>query len=375
MDSGSKQLRISIIAASLLWGFASGDCLAAEDESDLPAPALTVMVAVAESRSWPQLLTANGVIEPWQEAIVSAQVAGQRIEEVLVEVGDAVHAGQLLARMDQSTLLIEIADLDAAVARAQAGLAQANADATRANELEKKAALSAQDILRYQTQADIARADLNSSQARLRARRLQLERTEVEAPDAGLITERLATLGEVPSLGQALFRMIRQGRLEWRGELTAQQVVRIASGQPVTLRLSDGSEAAAVIRKIAPALRSESRLAIIYADLGPGGTARAGMYVEGTIRLPATDALVVPAVSVVIRDGRSYVFTVGPDTVTTRISARQVETGRRIGGEVEILGGITAGDRVVTQGAGFLNDGDVVRISGASAGGVSEAGP
>src|SRR3989338_7101668 len=284
MDSGSKQLRILIIAASLLWGFASGDCLAADDVSDLPAPALTVIVAVAESRSWPQLLTANGVIEPWQEAIVSAQVAGQRIEEVLVEVGDAVAAGQLLVRMDQSTLLIEIAELEAEVARAQAGLAQANADATRANELEKKAALSAQDILRYQTQADIARAELNSAQARLSARRLQLERTDVEAPDAGLITERLATLGEVPSLWQALFRMIRQGRLEWRGELTTQQVVRIASGQSVTLRLSDGSEAAAVIRKIAPALRSESRLAIIYADLEPGGTARAGMYVEGTIR-------------------------------------------------------------------------------------------
>ncbi|MBF8270665.1 MAG: putative efflux transporter, RND family, MFP subunit, partial [Gammaproteobacteria bacterium] len=307
MVTSSKQLRILITTAIALCWFASADSPAADGESAQPAPALTVNVAVAESRSWPQLLTANGVIEPWQEAIVSAQVAGQRIEEVLVEVGDAVTAGQLLARMDQSVLLIEIAELEAAVARAEASLAQANADAVRARELEKKAALSAQDILKYQTQADMARAELNSAQARLRARRLQLERTEIKAPDAGLITERMATLGEVPSLGQALFRMIRQGRLEWRGELTAPQVVRIVSGQTITLRLPDGSEAAAVIRKVAPALRSESRMAIIYADIKPGSSSRAGMYVEGTIQLPATDALLVPAVSVVIRDGRSYV--------------------------------------------------------------------
>ncbi|MCC6201664.1 MAG: efflux RND transporter periplasmic adaptor subunit [Gammaproteobacteria bacterium] len=348
---------VTVLAGSELLSVAS----AAEDAATA-APTLSVTVATVRREPWPEMLVANGAIEPWQEAIVSAAVGGQRIEELLVEVGDTVKAGQLLVRLDRSVLEAAVAELEAALAQAKANLAQAEADAARAAELEKRAALSAQEILRYRTQAGVARAGVQSAEARLQAQRLQLERTRIVAPDDGVITERMARLGEVPSLGQELFRMIRRGRLEWRGELTAAQIVRTTPGKTVMLRLPDGSSATARVRKLAPAMRSENRLGEIHADIEPGSAARAGMYVAGTVLLDPRDALVVPAASVVIRDGRSYLFVVAPGQNPAPVAARPIATGRRSGDEVEVVSGVEDGAQVVVQGAGFLNDGDVVRI-------------
>lgn len=360
---GIGRIRPGLGMVAALCGALALATTAAEDEKVAqPTPALSVTVTSVRDEAWPEMLSANGAIAPWQEAIVSAAVAGQRIEEVLVEVGDAVTSGQLLARLDRTELEAVVAVSTAAVAQAEANLAQAEADAARAAELEKKAALSAQEIMRYRTQAGVARAAVQSVRAQLRVQQLQLDRTRITAPDDGLITERSARIGEVPSIGQQLFRMIRQGKLEWRGELTAEQLARIAPGKLVTLRLPDGTTANARVRKLAPALRSESRLAEVFADLEPGGSARAGMYVAGTVLLDPRAALVVPAASVVIRDGRSYVFVVGAATATAPIAARQVTIGRRSGEDVEIVQGVAAGERVVVQGAGFLNDGDLVRV-------------
>jgi multidrug efflux pump subunit AcrA (membrane-fusion protein) len=158
--------------------------------------------------------------------------------------------------------------------------------------------------------------------------------------------------------------MIRQQRLEWRGELTAEQLGRVATGAAVELELPNGGKARGTVRTVAPTMTPGSRLGIVYVDLDPGSPARAGMYAAGIIQLAPSPALVVPAASVVIRDGRSIVFTLerqaGPDLAT--IAARFVTLGRRRQGQVEVLGGIDTGDRLVEQGAGFLSDGDLVRI-------------
>jgi RND family efflux transporter MFP subunit len=191
---------------------------------------------------------------------------------------------------------------------------------------------------------------------------LQLTYANVVAPDAGVVSARNATLGAVASVGQELFRLIRQGRLEWRGELTAQQLARVTIGSEVELMLPNGGRATAKVRQLAPSMSSASRLATVYADLPAGSSARAGMYAEGTLLLAKTEALVVPATSIVIRDGRNYVFVVPEESASTRVVAQQVQIGRRAGDAVEIREGLKPGARVVQQGAGFLNDGDVVRV-------------
>jgi RND family efflux transporter MFP subunit len=325
--------------------------------------ALTVTVAPAERVQWPIEFAANGVISPWQEASVGAQTAGLRLLEVGVNVGDVVKRGELLARFDDSLLRAEVTQLRASVDEARATAAQADANEQRVLLLKGSGGISEQEILQNVTRSRTARAQVDVARAMLVAKELQLGFAEVRAPDDGQISARSATLGAVSSTGQELFRLVRQRRLEWRGELTASQLSRVSPGQRVTLDLADGHTATARIRQTAPLLDAQTRLGIAYADIDPGSQARGGMYASGRIAVGASEALVVPSRSVVIRDGRSLVYRTKGEDAASRVMAQAVTTGRREGEHVEITQGLEPGAAVIVQGAGMLNDGDTVRIS------------
>lgn len=312
-------------------------------------PALTVTTATPRRALWPVTLTASGSIAPWQEASVGAQVGGYQLVEVRVNVGDQVRRGQVLARLDSALLLAEEAQLIASDE-------QAIADRQRALSLQSEGAISDQEVLQLVTAAKLSAAQLAS-------KRLQLRYTDVIAPDDGVISSRSATLGAVSAVGEELFRLIRGGRLEWRGELTAAQLADVAKGQLVELALPDGSIATAKVRDTAPNLREQSRLGLVYADLVPGSHARAGMYANGQVVVAETSALIVPAEAVVIRDGRTYVVKLVDESATPAVALQPVTLGRRRGDEIEIVGGLTGAETLVNAGAGFLSDGDFVRVA------------
>jgi RND family efflux transporter MFP subunit len=223
--------------------------------------------------------------------------------------------------------------------------------------LQKNGTVSDRDVLQFVTQA-------KTSEAALESNRLQLVYTEVRASDDGVISSRTATVGAVVPVGQELFRLIRQNRLEWRGELTAAQLARVEIGQRVELVLPGGGEAVATVRQTAPSLDPRTRLGIVYADIAAGSRARAGMYADGRVIVGEGDALAVPAESVTIRDGRSYVLKLADASSRPRVSLRPVKVGRRRGDQLEIVDGAGDDDRLVLAGAGFLNEGDVVRVAG-----------
>ncbi|MFC7379169.1 efflux RND transporter periplasmic adaptor subunit [Brevundimonas sp. GCM10030266] len=325
-----------------------------------PRPSITVTLGAAEMRMWPSTLEASGAVAAWQEVILAAQIGGLRLTEVRVNVGDRVRRGQVLAVFDAAAPRAEAARLEAALAQAVAAARRGDADFDRARSLAGSGALSDQEVLRYATEAESARAGVQAARAALDAAREQLRYVVVRAPDDGVIAARSATVGSVGGVGTELFRMIRQGRLEWRGELTAAQLARVSVGQWVELRLPDGSAARARVRQTAPALDESTRLGVVYADLVTPGSARAGMYARGTVMMPETPAVVAPARSVVLRDGRHYVYTTTRqgDLLATR--AHQVTPGRRQDGEVELVQGAPVTPFVV-DGAGFLKDGDLVR--------------
>jgi RND family efflux transporter MFP subunit len=342
-----------LASISILLAMSSSD---AKDKAPAPqpAPALTVQVATVTKSNWPETLQVSGPIMAWQEAIIGAEIAGQRLTELRVNVGDQVRKGEVLARYNTDTLQAELAEL-------QATWQQAEADRVRAISLQGSGAMSNQEIENYTHQAAIAKA-------RLDAKALQLRYATVLAPDDGIISSRTATLGAVGSAGGELFRMILNNRLEWRGSLNAQQLAQVKAGQKVTLNLPDGSKAQAKIRQLSPALDPQTRMATAYADIQSGSHAHAGMYADGIIAMQIRPALVVPAVSVVIQDGRAYVFVVANATANGaqdgRFTVRQqaVTTGRHQGSDVEIVAGLGDGMRVIMQGAGFLNDGDIVNV-------------
>lgn len=341
-------LAILVVAGAGIAFFLSHRTPAPEGAAQ-PPPSMTVTAVSPHKVMWTDMMQTSGAIAPWQEAIIGSQIGGYQLVDVRVNVGDAVKKGQVLARFDADLLRADEAQL-------QANYDQALLNERRALALQKENAIAEQNVLAATTTTKVAKAQLAAKQ-------LQIRYTDVVAPDDGTISARTATMGAVTPVGQELFRMIRQNRLEWRGELTAAQMVHVASGQRIAIVLPDGSQSVATVREIAPSLDSQSRLGTVYADIAPGSHARAGMYADGKVALGQTPALVVPAQAVILRDGRNYVLKLADSSATPKVVRQGVTIGRRQGSDIEIVEGLVESDRVVSEGAGFLNDNDVVRLA------------
>lgn len=348
------------VAALLFWIFGSGR---APQPKAAVRPALTVTTVLPQRMNLTVSLSANGNIAAWQEASVGAEAAGLRVTQVHANVGDRVRKGQLLATLAGDTLQAEVAQSRANLTEAQAAAADASNNAQRARTLQGTGALSAAQINQYLTAEKTAQARVEAARALLQAHQVRLDQAHVYAPDSGIISARAATVGAVVAGGAELFRLIRQGRLEWRAEVTSAELGRITTGTTAQVTAASGARLAGRVRTIGPTVDPQTRSALVYVDLTPlpgmNGNASAGMFARGEFDLGASAALTVPQASVVVRDGFSYVYRLNPDN---RVSQLKVQTGRLAGDRLEILGGLAADARIVAAGAGFLNDGDVVRV-------------
>ncbi|HYD74558.1 efflux RND transporter periplasmic adaptor subunit [Ramlibacter sp.] len=336
----------------------------ADKAAAAPRPALTVTTTTPQATTLPVRLAANGNIAAWQEASIGAEAGGLRITEVRVNVGDRVAKGQVLATFASDTLRAELAQARASVAEAEAAAADAAANAERARSLQATGALSASQIAQYLTAEQTARARVQAAHALFEAQQVRLSQSTVQAPDGGVISARLATVGQVVAPGTELFRLIRQGRLEWRAEVTADELGRLGPGTPATVTAASGAKLAGKVRTLGATVDPQTRIAIVYVDVTPepgaaNGSARAGMFARGEFDLGRTPALTVPQSALVLREGFSYVLRVGPDD---RVAQLKVQTGRLAGDRIEITGGLPPDARIVASGAGFLNDGDLVRV-------------
>jgi RND family efflux transporter MFP subunit len=309
---------------------------------------------------WPEILVASGEIAPWQEASIGSELTGIRLDEVLVNVGDVVSKGQLLARFSEDGLRIELAQLDASVAGATANLEKAKADLSRADRLETTSALSEQALLAYRIEAKAAAAQLAFAQAQRDAAALRLQYARVVAPDDGVISARTATAGAVNSMGTELFRLVRQNRLEWRAEIPAESLRRLQPGDSATVETLDGLQVTGAVRQVAPTADSATRNGIAYVDLPAGSGLLAGMYVAGRFTLATQTATVLPESAVVMRDGNYYLMQVDAQD---RVHEIKVATGRRQEHQLEILTDIDTAARFVKSGGAFLTDGDLVQLA------------
>lgn len=332
--------------------------------------ALSVQAVSPRRETLARTLSASGGLAAWQEVVIGAETQGLRLVEVAVQVGDRVRRGQLLARLQSDTLAAERAATQAALAEAEAVLAQARLEAERDRALQAGGALSAQQLQQTLTAETTARARVQALKARLQADEVRLAQTRLLAPDDGLISARLATLGAVAQPGQELFRLIRQGRIEWRAELPGADMARLSPGMPVKLTPA-GTDTVLEgrVRQIAPTVDPATRQGLVHVDLTPNAAAspvaRPGMLARGEFQLGGSEALTLPQGAVLLREGFSIVMRIEADA---RVREVKVRTGRRVGDRVEILEGLDAQARVVAQGAGFLGDGDRVKVVGTASG-------
>ncbi|QHE86019.1 efflux RND transporter periplasmic adaptor subunit [Hydrogenophaga sp. BPS33] len=332
---------------------------AASAEDQAPRPSLTVTVAKPERLNLPIRLQANGNITAWQEASVGAEVNGLRLASVNVNVGDVVRKGQVLAVFASETTRADSLQSQASLAQAEASFENAKADADRARSIQDSGALSKSQVAQYLTQERVAKAQFEAAKAVLSATEVRLGNTRVLAPDDGVISARTATVGAVVGAGQELFRMVRQSRMEWRGEVTPSEVGRVRVGQKVDVTAATGLEIVGKVRAIAPGADPQTRNILVFVDLPRHAELKAGTFARGSFDLGQSEALTVPAQAIVVRDGSNYVFVVDDQA---KVAQRKVRTGRRVDERVEVLEGVKQEEAVAVQGAGFLNDGDLVKI-------------
>ena len=336
---------------------------AADDKAAAAAPAraaLSVNVTQPQTMALPLRVSANGNIAAWQEASVGTEANGLRLASVLVNVGDVVKRGQVLATFAPDTMLSDVAQVRAAVAEAEATLADASANAQRARGLQATGALSEAAINQYLTAERTAKARLDAQRALAQTQQLRLRQKQVLAPDFGVISARSATVGAVLPAGQELFRMIRQGRLEWRAEVAASDMAQLKPGMAALVTAGGAPAIKGTLRMVAPTVDPQTRNGLVYVDLPPAaGAARAGMFARGEFDVGSGSGLTLPQSAVLLRDGFSYVLRVGPDSKLTQL---KVGVGRRLGDRIEITSGVEPATRVVAAGGGFLGDGDTVRV-------------
>jgi RND family efflux transporter MFP subunit len=357
----APQFWLPLLGAALIGGtLAAFSVRAADDKASAPArPALSVTVTQQSALRVPLKIAANGNIAAWQEAVIGTEANGLRLAEVRVNVGDVVKRGQVLATFAPDTVQADVAQIRASVAEAEANLAAAAADAQRARELQTTGALSAQQINQYLTAERTAQARLDAQRAAAKVQQLRLAQAQVLAPDSGVISTRTATVGAVLPAGQELFRMIRQGRLEWRAEVASTDLVSIKPGLNVLITPPNGTPIKGKVRMVAPTVDLQTRNGLVYVDLTEPGPAKAGMFARGEFEIGESQAMTLPQSAVVLRDGFSYALRVGPDSKVTQV---KVNVGRRVGDRVEITGGLEPAAKVVAAGGGFLTDGDTVRV-------------
>ena len=362
---------IAGIASSIT--IAAFSAAADKTTADLPVAAaskaaLTVAASALQAETWPVTVAANGSIAAWQEAVIGAEIGNLRIAEVLVNVGDAVRKGQVLARLDGDLVVIELAEAKAAVAEMEATLAEARANSERARKLQAQGFFSPQQGTQSITTELSALARLDAARARQRGAELRWSKTSIVAPDHGVISLRAATPGSLAQPGQELFRLIRGNRLEWRAEVTAAELGRFKPGGAASLIGPNGQVVGGTVRSVAPTVDPQTRNGLVYVDLATGSKVRAGMFARGVFELGMTPALTLPQSAVLLREGFAYVFRIdGEAAALNKVSQAKVSTGRRKGDRIEITGGLAAGQRVVSSGSAFLADGDTVRVVANSA--------
>jgi HlyD family secretion protein len=326
-------------------------------------PALTVTLTQAQQTALPLKISANGNIAAWQEAIIGSEASGLRLTQVLVNVGDVVKKGQLLATFSAESIEAELNQAKASLMEAEAQGREAINNADRARTLQNTGAMSNQQIDQYTTASDVAKARIEVAKANITTQQIRIKNTKIFAPDNGVISSRSATVGAVLGAGSELFKLIRQSRLEWRAEVVSADLTKIKAGMQANVIAADGSSFKGKVRMVSPTVDMQSRNTLIYVDLPANSTAKAGMFAKGEFILGQSSALTLPQQVLVLRDGFTYVFAVKNENGKKIAKQIKVQTGRRIGNLVEIISGISPNQLLVATGGAFLSDNDLVKIA------------
>ena len=376
--------RLSAAAAALL-ALPLNAALGAEAANapgERAAPSVTV--STVQRQTIIDTVIVTGTLVPREEILVAVQIEGHAITEILVEEGDSVKAGQVLARLSREIIDASLAQNKAQIARAEASIASATSSITDAEAIRAQAQASFQRTLALRDQGissaetfDLRQAAAQQAVARVSVAREQLRlaeadkalaeaqrgelmirsaRTEIKAPTDGVISRRTARIGSVvTSVGDPLFRIIKDGAIELEADVAETNLARMAIGQKATVRPAGRDvDLSATVRLIAPEITRATRLGRVRLALDNPNGLTIGSFGRGIIEIARKEAVVAPLSAVLFTSEGPRVQVVKDGVV----ESRTIVPGIRTGGMLEVVSGLQPGEQIVTISGTFLRNGD-----------------
>jgi RND family efflux transporter MFP subunit len=304
----------------------------------------------------------TGTVNARYDVAMGVEGEGGRVSAVLVEAGDRVRRGQVLATLDTSVLRPQVARLTASLAEARAQAELSEAEYKRALGVQASGALSSEEIERRRAASVTAAAQVDVAAAQLAEARARLYRTELRAPDDGIVLTRTAEVGQFPTPGgEPLFRLSRGDEVEVRAQLAEQDLPRLAVGQPVVVRLTGIAEPfKGRVRLVGPVIDQETRLGWMRVALEPHPQLRPGAFARGEVAVGDAQRAVLPQTAVLSDAAGTYVMIVGADGKVIRRTVTVVDTTAQ---GIVIGTGLKGDERVVANAAAFLREGETVKVA------------
>ena len=301
----------------------------------------------------------TGTIYSRNELQITAGIAGEL--QFTVEPGTQVAGGDLLARIDNTSLQLQRAEQEAALERARAQLRYLDAQLKRQTDLASSNSFAANDLEQTQSTRDVAASDLRIAELRIKQIDDQLKRSEVRAQFAGVVTERLRREGETIATGTVIGRVTDTQNLEVRVLTPLRYSGRVSPGHDISV-FGYESRFAGVVRTVVPPVDMRTQAFELRIDLPQAAfdTWTVGQLVSAAIPMRAErDSLVVPRDALILRQDGTFVFRINADNKAERIT---VVTGESAGDQVAVAGQLNEGDRIVIRGAETLSEGREVSI-------------
>ena len=352
LKAGTRPLMVAGLTTALVLGMSVSGCSGKKKTAAAPPAHVSVVnYAMVRQASAPVQITGSGTISAWQEVVVGAETGGLTAVSLLVDEGQTVKQGQPLLKMNGVLL-------QAQLKQAQANYNQSNKAYQRAQTLFQQGYLSAAAL-------DNAEASKLTTEAAMETAQTQLNMATVRAPVSGIVTSRKAVLGQNISQGAELFRIVRDGRIELNMEVVENDLHDIQPGMAAVVTSESTGAVNGSVRIVTPQLDAATRLGYARVSVPWSSGLRPGMFATGVIDAGIRNVLVIPQKAIVYTQNAPSVFIIGANN---KVSVRKIVTGGAVGkDDVVVREGLQANDRVVTTGAGFLNEGDLVKAEPSAA--------
>ena len=364
------------LAAGLLAGCQKSGASSASGAASAPSSALLIApedvrtVGLQAHASGPVI---TGSVEPERRADLRAEISAV-VLQVLKENGEVVHKGDLLVRLDDTSIRDGLQSAEASSRAAAQALDQAQRAFTRIKTLQGEGMSSQQALDDAEARRDSAQSDRVAADARTVTARQQLTRTEVRAPFDGVVSDRKVSAGDTAAVGKELLKVIAPESMRFEGLVSADRMGDIHPGQAVQFRINgfERTEFNGTVRHVDASADAVTRQVAVIVDFAPGTAPKvAGLYAEGRISSDASQALVLPEASIAREGDKTFVWRMAGGQlhkVPVKLGERDARSG-----DFVIVAGIAPGDQLLRTPRSTLVDGQAVSLVKPAAGAASAA--